>query len=59
MKDCTIRESKTKALISCAEAAQLVCAFVFAHAKIRVSHDLAQITQNRLNCLRLDRKSLL
>ena len=30
MKGCTIRVAKTKALISCAVTAQLICAFVFA-----------------------------
>ena len=32
---------KTKALISCAVTAQLICSFVFAYAKIRFSHDEA------------------
>ena len=32
-RDCTIYVAKTKALISCAVTAQLVCAFVFAYAK--------------------------
>ena len=31
--DCTIHEAKTKALISCAVIAQLICVFVFANAK--------------------------
>ena len=31
-KDCTIRAAKTKAMISCAVTAQLICAFVFAYA---------------------------
>ena len=31
------------ALISCAVTAQLICAFVFANAKVRFSHDLAEI----------------
>ena len=34
---------KTKALISCKVTAQLICAFVFAYAKIRFSHDVAHI----------------
>ena len=34
---------KTKALISCAVTAQLICVFVFAYAKSRFSHDEAQI----------------
>ena len=41
--DCTIYVAKTKALISCpvtvAVTAQLICAFVFAYAKSRFSHD--------------------
>ena len=35
--------SEKKALISCAVSAQLICAFVFADAKIRFSHDAAHI----------------
>ena len=35
--------TKTKALISCAVTAQLVCVFVFAYAKSRFSHNEAQI----------------
>ena len=31
--DCTILIAKTKALISCAVTAQLICVFVFAYAK--------------------------
>ena len=31
--ECTIRIAKTKALISCAVTAQLICVFVFAYAK--------------------------
>ena len=34
---------KTKALIGCAVTAQLICAFVFAQADFRFSHDAAQI----------------
>ena len=37
-RDCTIHVAKTKALISCAVTAQLICAFVFAYAKNRFSH---------------------
>ena len=36
------RVAKTKALISRAVTAQLSCAFVFADAKIRFSHEAAQ-----------------
>ena len=35
--------AKTKALISCAVTAQLICAFVFAKAKIWFSHDAAHL----------------
>ena len=41
--DCTIYEAKTKALISFAVTAKLICAFVFAYTKIRFSHDAAHI----------------
>ena len=34
---------ETKVLISCAVSAQLICVFVFAYAKGRVSRDVAQI----------------
>ena len=40
---CTIYEAKTKALISCAVIKQLICAFVFAYAKVRLSQDTAQV----------------
>ena len=39
--DCTIRVAKTKALISFAVTAKLICVFVFAYAKLRFSHDEA------------------
>ena len=35
--------AKTKALISCAVTAQLICVFVFAYAKSRLSHNTTQI----------------
>ena len=38
---------KTKALISCAVTAQLICNFVFAYAKIWFSHDAAQLLLDR------------
>ena len=41
-KDCTIRSAKTKALISFAVTAKLICAFVFAYANCRFSHAAAQ-----------------
>ena len=36
-----MRIAKTKALISCAITAQLICVFVFAYAKTRFSHNEA------------------
>ena len=36
--------AKTKALISIAVTAKLICVFVFAYAKSRFSHDEAQIS---------------
>ena len=39
MKDCSVYVVKTKVLISCVVTKQLICAFVFAYAKIRFSHD--------------------
>ena len=40
---CTIRVAKSKALISFAVTAKLICVFVFAYAKGRFSHNEAQI----------------
>ena len=40
--DCTIYIAKTKALISFAVTAKLICVFVFAYAKCWFSHDEAQ-----------------
>ena len=40
---CTIHVAKTKTLISFAVTAKLICAFVFAYAKIWFSHDAAHI----------------
>ena len=37
----TVQRAKTKALISFAVTAKLVCAFVFAYAKCLFSHDAA------------------
>ena len=42
--DCTIRVVKTKALISFAVTAKLICVFVFAYAKSQFSHDAAHFT---------------
>ena len=43
--DCTIPVAKTKALISFAVTAKLICVFVFANAKSLFSHDMAQISR--------------
>ena len=42
-RDCTTRVAKTKAQISFADTAKLICVFVFAYAKSRFSHNEAQI----------------
>ena len=42
-RGCAICVAKTKSLISDAVTAQLICIFVFAYAKIRFSHDTAQM----------------
>ena len=41
--NCTIHVAKTKALISFAVTARLICAFVFAYAKIQFPHDVAHM----------------
>ena len=43
--DCTTRVAKTKALISFAVTAKLICVFVFAYAKSRFSHNEAHIVK--------------
>ena len=40
--------AKTKALISLAVTAKLICVFVFAYAKSQFSHDAAHITFKNL-----------
>ena len=42
-RNCTICAAKTKALISFAVTAKLICAFVFANADFRFSNVAAQI----------------
>ena len=42
-EDCTVGVAKTKALISFAATAKLICAFVFVYAKFIFSHDAARI----------------
>ena len=49
--DCTIRVAKTKALISFVVTTKLICAFVFAYAKRRFSHDEAQLFPNALESI--------
>ena len=46
-RDCTIRVVKTKALISFAVTAKLICVLVVAYAKSQFSHDEAQIFSER------------
>ena len=41
--DIAIRVAKTRALISCAVTAQLICVFVFAYASNRFSHNEAHV----------------
>ena len=47
MRNCTIRVAKTKALISFAVTAKLICAFVFAYADCWFSHVAAQMSYMR------------
>ena len=42
---------KTKALISCAVTAQLICVFVFAYAKSSFSHYAAYLSCHKKTCL--------
>ena len=46
MRNSTIRVAKTKALISFAVTAKLICAFVFAYADCWFSHVVAQISES-------------
>ena len=45
--NCTILVVKTKALISFAVTAKLICVFVFAYADCWFSHEAAHIFENR------------
>ena len=45
----SIHVAKTKALISFAVTAKLICAFVFAYAKRRFSHDEAHLSNLALD----------
>ena len=46
--DCTLCVAKTKALISFAVTAKLICIFVFAYAKDWFSYDAAHIFKGHL-----------
>ena len=50
-RHCTLYVVKTKALISCALVAQLICVFVFTYAKSRFSHEVAHITLGSPCCI--------
>ena len=52
-RNCTIRVAKTKALISFAVTAKLICVFVFAYADCWFSHEAAQMMQDGLSSLLL------
>ena len=49
--DCIIRIVKTKAPISFAVTAKLICVFVFAYAKSRLSHDAAHMLSDVLSLI--------
>ena len=52
-RDCTIYVAKTKALISFAATAKLICVFVFVYAKSRFSQDAAHLkfTAEEIRCV--------
>ena len=57
--ECTIYVAKTKALISCAVTAQLICAFVFAYAKKnQFFHDTAHMVLPTFFCFAGDYRNL-
>ena len=51
--------AKTKALISYAVTAKLICVFVFAYANIRFSRVAAHFITNKLQMATLSREQLL
>ena len=51
--DCSFRIAQTKALISFAVTAKLICVFVFAYAKSRFSHDAAHFIFNWKNPIKI------
>ena len=57
--NCTTRVAKTKAQISFAVTAKLICAFVFAYANCWFSHEAAQMTKTvAVNSIRRYSKSI-
>ena len=56
-RKCTIRVAKSKALISFAVTAKLICVFVFAYADCWLSGAVAHLlTMSHLNCKACPRK---
>ena len=51
MRDCTFYVAKMKALISCVVTAQMICTFLFAHAKSRFSHCPAHFQEDFMHTL--------
>ena len=51
MRDCTFYVAKMKALISCVVTAQMICTFLFAHAKSRFSDCPAHLLYPPANCV--------
>ena len=49
-RGCTIFVAKAKALISSVVTSQLICAYVFAYVKSRLSYDAAQIVMAHYIC---------
>ena len=47
MRDCTIYVAKTKAPISFAVTANLICVFVYAYAKSRFSHEETHLMEDK------------
>ena len=47
LRNCTIRVAKTKALISFAVTAKLICAFVFTYADCLFSHEEAHLVTSQ------------
>ena len=56
--DSAIYEAKTKALISSAVTAKLICVFVFAYAKSRFSHNEAHMSDSSLIPIKIKKYNL-